>query len=408
MKKYVLYFDPYVYAKIINNKLLLYNTLNHKTINICLNKIIKRIISNLLKESNLYSVILTQDEYNNIDLQDFLEKIRSNFMGDAYETTYNYFKPIQPIPVLIDHLPQKTDDFLDLPSHLSSINLFINNEISILEEKYPKKNQFKWYLQGKINKELDSGIIIDILESLQSTNVEINLIGDIFKHCAYEEIIEVVRSSNRKINFMIKSSALDGSKLNTLISNQGKIHLLIDDSNCLKAMNDDLLFTKNNLINYHFAVSSQDDFVLIKDWQSINGVRNLHIHPYYNGKNLEFFKKNVFSDENSIIHQNLSIQDIYSRKIINTNAYGTIYITNEGIVQTNLNSSIIGNLKINNIWDIIKTEIINKQSIWRNVRSKVFPCNKCLFTDLCPSISNYEYVLERFNLCNIKNEMKNE
>jgi hypothetical protein len=38
---------------------------------------------------------------------------------------------------------------------------------------------------------------------------------------------------------------------------------------------------------------------------------------------------------------------------------------------------------------------------WLRIRGNEKPCNQCVNRDLCPSISNYELVIGKNNLCNI-------
>ena len=45
---------------------------------------------------------------------------------------------------------------------------------------------------------------------------------------------------------------------------------------------------------------------------------------------------------------------------------------------------------------------MDKGKSWWKLRTNIKPCNNCLYNLLCPPISNYEYVIGKYNLCNIK------
>ena len=54
--------------------------------------------------------------------------------------------------------------------------------------------------------------------------------------------------------------------------------------------------------------------------------------------------------------------------------------------------------------DSASSKEIHESKNWFRTRSKVKPCKSCIYNALCPPISNYEYYLKEYNLCNIINE----
>jgi len=65
-------------------------------------------------------------------------------------------------------------------------------------------------------------------------------------------------------------------------------------------------------------------------------------------------------------------------------------------IYTNLNhEKIYNSFDLNKI--IEKEFFLNKS--WLRIRKDVEPCNVCVYNAICPPISNYEYVLNRFDLC---------
>jgi len=51
--------------------------------------------------------------------------------------------------------------------------------------------------------------------------------------------------------------------------------------------------------------------------------------------------------------------------------------------------------------DIIYQMLKNKTGDWFLIRSQVEPCKKCIYNFLCPPVSNYEFVMNSNNLCNV-------
>ena len=92
------------------------------------------------------------------------------------------------------------------------------------------------------------------------------------------------------------------------------------------------------------------------------------------------------------------MQDIFRRQLLNEHYFGNVIIMNEGDVYLNLFEEKIGNIYEDN--DIISL-LSNTKSMnsWYLTRDKVQPCKHCVYKYLCPSISNYEFILKKMNLC---------
>ena len=95
-----------------------------------------------------------------------------------------------------------------------------------------------------------------------------------------------------------------------------------------------------------------------------------------------------------------SIEKIYARQMINSNYYGRLNIMSNGDVYANVNEKKIGNIKNNSLHKFANNEMIFGKS-WRKTRDKIKPCNLCVYKFLCSPISNYEYIIDKNNLCKI-------
>ena len=59
------------------------------------------------------------------------------------------------------------------------------------------------------------------------------------------------------------------------------------------------------------------------------------------------------------------------------------------------------NFEKSSLKELVYKELTELET-WLKVRSKETPCKQCINKDLCPSISNYELVIGKNNLCNIQ------
>lgn len=129
-------------------------------------------------------------------------------------------------------------------------------------------------------------------------------------------------------------------------------------------------------------------------------MENASLQPYYNGKNISFFKKNVFLNKKMILNSKPTLKDIMTRQAINSNYFGRIVIKSNGSIHANVNMPRLGKLGKDSFYDLLYKEVNDGKS-WRRIRSKVDPCRRCVFEFLCPPLSNYEFVIGRNNLCTL-------
>lgn len=85
---------------------------------------------------------------------------------------------------------------------------------------------------------------------------------------------------------------------------------------------------------------------------------------------------------------------------MNTNFFGNLYVFSDSKVYANPNAKCLGNIKEDLLLDLIHKELI-ENSAWRKTRNEK-PCSDCIYQYLCPPISNYELVIGKSNLCNVR------
>ena len=83
-----------------------------------------------------------------------------------------------------------------------------------------------------------------------------------------------------------------------------------------------------------------------------------------------------------------------------SNFIGKLVVLPNGDVYSNCNNSKLGNVNTDTIGSIVNKEL-NSNKAWRKIRKDLQPCKNCLFSYLCPPVSNYELILKTNNLCNV-------
>ncbi|MCD7932594.1 MAG: hypothetical protein LUH15_15270 [Tannerellaceae bacterium] len=192
----------------------------------------------------------------------------------------------------------------------------------------------------------------------------------------------------------LKSNSLLGKSDN----DQLKFIFIIDKEHPFK---EEILPVINpKTTSWLFYVTSEEDCIIAENIIESFPLSNYTVKPLFNGRNLAFFEEHIFTDEDEIQSLCLSKREIHAHQNLNTYDFGRLTITPDSKIYTNLNLPPAGNLSQLNLHHLIYKEI-TEGSAWLRVRNNE-PCNKCLYQWLCPSPANYEYVLNRTNLCNLK------
>jgi pseudo-rSAM protein len=157
--------------------------------------------------------------------------------------------------------------------------------------------------------------------------------------------------------------------------------------------------TDANLM-FHFVVEKEEDVEVIEGLIAGYSLKDMEFHPYFNGENLSFFKNNIFITRESLVEAKPSMRNIFANTNINFLNFRQLTVMSDRCVFANLNHSSIGRLGEDSIPDILKKELKMGKS-WGRIRKNVIPCKSCAYNALCPPITNYEYVIGKYNLCNI-------
>ena len=407
MKNYIFYLEPYTYSNTTMDEILLINTLDGSSIYRNDSPEIVKIINTLKQQSELYVTFINEEEFGKNSVHDFITEVRLKFMGDIYLfDKQTAIKPIQFIPQIKDMLPRAGHKSINSLMHLRCINLYINNLVDCDESDYfhykPNK-QFKWILTGNKYISLNIEQIHKVLKMLSKGNAKLNLLGgNIFDHENIDEITSIINKYNILANYYVHYKnllSIDKNLIKQISSKKIVVMVDFDDTSYLyETFNG---FENACSFQYQFIVKSDDELELTDKFVEDFEITNYIIRPYYDGNNISFFNNNVFLDRSMILSNKISLREIYANSITNTLNYGDITIMPDKNVYANLNHNVLGNIEYEELSHIICKEITTGNS-WKLTRNNVDICKNCVMRDICSPISNYELVMERFNLCNIR------
>lgn len=395
MKNKYLFLYPDVFLWYNENKGVLYNS---STFDLYIFNI-KSPIDDCCKEleDNLYVTKLSSETLEASHMKEWLENILKKNMGNLEEVSDSNFPLISFPPILnlqceVDRL--KTDKL----RNVGEIALQNWNECFIYLGGESVTNTFYKQIPYPIDsqEEIVANDLLSFLKTADNSNLgRINIIGNIFTYYDNERLLSFLNNLSAKKYFYLKDDYCFSSDIAKIFSDNS--HCIIYHTSYERTC---VAINQFNKLSIPFQIAcliaSNDDYEYVMKLQE--KIQNdIIFFPVYTGDNLSFFKNYVYIQEEDFNHLKYNKKDIFAHQVLNSNYWGRLFILPSGKVYSNLNVTPIGTLN-----DLIPNLIIKEmenRTAWRLTRDDISICKKCLFKYLCPSVSNYEYVIGSFDLC---------
>ncbi len=390
--EYYLYLEPFTYVDMLNDQVLLYNTLSGANQTFCSQEIV-----------DFFTKINMQDNYGEYIEIDSIKKdkewmrlvkwIRDSFSGDllCLKNKYNPYI-LKPYFKNLDRDDLKEDKTLD-------IIFYINSHCSF-NCHYCKKyyRQFLFCKSNSKNHELDKESMLTFIHKISIHRISsISFLGEhLINFISDKKITDFINHADCEIILYFNIMNLMNIDLSALANFKFKIAILVNeyyDINLLILF--DKKISKLNLdYTYHMAID--------RELNIPNSIEDkIILHPFYNGGNMLFFKNNVFTDLKDFENCKLSMRELYNKSIINTFYYGRLIVDSDGLIYTSFNNfASIGNISDSNIEYLLNKSFSNNH-LWYLLRKNIPICSSCIYQNICPPISDYELFINRFNLCHI-------
>lgn len=374
--------EPYVFVGIANKSVLLYNTLDGVSLESEKDEVID-LFREILKVENCGVLLLTNERYEQPNINEFIQKIREKYMGDVIDVSLSKGKPVQLLP------------YFNFPDKL---------EIYKRHNFSPRKNVLENLSEISIHVDTTTNIskLICFLLSIPG-NPTFNIIGDIGKVPNYNELLSYLNQypSPKYILCYYDNMISLNSKYNNNFSYKISIRFPLNMHKWNRL--EQILFSNDLPVEYIFDVMSNDDCLQVEQIINQFKIDKYRLNPIYTGNNIRFFEDYIFLNKEDILSAKLTIKDFFTRQAINVYDYGKINITPNGDVYANLNHPLLGNIYSDSIYDIVQKEIDEGKS-WFRIRNQA-PCNDCVYQWLCPSPSSYEIYIGRSNLCHVSDKV---
>lgn len=397
---FTLYGDVFLWLN--ENTGLVYNAENKSRFIFHLSDKIEKICYQLLEIENLYTVMLTDEEISDDEINQWINSLITIQAGYLSIDTELDKRPVSLKPILKIQDDKKYYEEQHklgfrgkILQNLHELTFYINGS------EYGNNEYFKQTIYP-----IKSQLVLDDLKIRSfiknSRNLflsNINLVGNPVSYFGFERLINDITDFHLQctIHIMI-NDFLDN--IQEIVKNKWpeniRFNIIIDtsfDTSCLQDVPFRYTMT--------FVVFSENDFMQFSNlFDSFSETHDSRFIPLYNKENLSFFESNVFIEKEEMDKIDLSKNEIFIRQAFNIEDFGKLTVLPDGNVYANVNMIPLGTID-DSPYSIVYKEFISGQS-WFRLRDQV-PCDNCIYQWLCPSPSNYEIVLDRLNLCHVRN-----
>ncbi|MDR2388212.1 MAG: TIGR04150 pseudo-rSAM protein [Tannerellaceae bacterium] len=372
--------EPYVYICITDNCILLYNTLDGVFIESDKIKVIE-LLREIVQEENCGVVLLTNEQFKQKEINDFIRELRGKYMGDVIDVDLSKGKPVQLLPFFnlsgdIRALCKKHNfaSGKKILEFLSEISIYVDHSTNITN-------------------------LIPFLQSLPG-NLTINVVGNLENVVDYVELLSFLDQLPSSKNLICPCTNV--ISLQPTFENNFSYSVLVHFPVDMLQLGHSrqLLLNQTLPIEYVFEVSSLDDCQQAKQLVEQFGIEKYQLKPIYTGDNIDFFEENVFLTKEDILSTSMSIEDFFANQAMNIYDFWKVNVMPNGDIYANVNHLALGNICTHSIHEIIYKEVEEGKS-WLRIRNQA-PCSTCIYQWFCPPPSDYEIIIGRLDLCHVK------
>jgi pseudo-rSAM protein len=385
-----------------DNTGLVYNAENKTKFLFHLSDKIGEICHKLMKINNLYTIELTEEDINDIEINQWINSLISIQAGYLSLNVVFDKRPVSLKPILkVQDNKKYYKEQHELGfkgkilQNLHELTFYINGS------EHGNNEYFKQTIfPVKSCQILNASKIRSFIENSRNPFLSnINLVGNLFSYSGFERLINDISdfSVQSTINIMIKDFLNNAKKIKDIkwpINTQ--FNVLVDTV-------FDVLYLQDISVPFSITifVFSENDFMQFSNmFEAFPAGQNTLFIPLYNKENLPFFESNIFIKKDELDKIDSSKNEIFMRQAFNTGDFGKLTVMPDGNVYANVNVLSLGTID-DSPYSIVYKEFTNGQS-WFKLRDQA-PCDNCIYQWLCPSPSNYEIAIGRPNLCHVNN-----
>lgn len=395
--KIMLYPDTFFWAK--GDDVLFYNASSFGWFEHRLTPEVRFLCEQWSDYDNLYSATIEYDRTPE-KVKYFIRLVTKHKIGVLLENGANYISlpPLLNIQENAERIKQNPSAFTNthILQYLTEVTIYVGGS-SVKTNEYYRQTIYPVHSKEKLSIRDIRGFIESVQTPyLQTINIVLTDLSDseylsglLVALAQYKEVVCIYMAGNVSTGkYNIIDDLLSAGFKNIVLTG-------FPDDDYIHAISH---FRQRSGVSYNLLVTTAAEYELWAEAVKINSVTGFKFILLYDN-NIDFFNENVCLNKEDILSANLSKREIFMHQSLNTNFFGKLTLMPDKNVYSNENKPSIGKIG-DSVYDLIKSELENNYS-WRLLRNTE-PCRDCLYQFLCPSPSNYEFVIGRPNLCTVK------
>ena len=290
--KYWLNLDPNTFIFEGCSEFVLYNADFKTIVKIAKTETINRLMYGFLNVNNLYTLLVSDNDLDNPEINNFISILRQNFMGDVFYTAVT--KPITIPPVMKCHSTLRGDiKNENLLSMLNELTFYINGSCD--KECLHCSEYCKQFLSchknsGYLRFTDIKNIIINVTRIVPSLKINI-CGGNLSDYSDINDLVLFFRIKNINAHFYINYTNLTCDFVEKINSKNITLHVLVNFPVSNNILFDKIAFlgkVRCNIV-YNFILTSDEDIVTLDKLSNCYSINNYQVIPFYTGNNLSFF-----------------------------------------------------------------------------------------------------------------------
>lgn len=400
--RYWFYLEYYTYIKTTKSEAIMLNTIDNSYILSKDERII--FLIEKIEETKMQGGLMIdfENDYKDKIYHSFFNKIRNKYMGDIISDKLFNNPPFQfqykPF-INNTYSTNRNQDYLN--NLVFSINIHVTNlctsNCKLCNKYYKQFYSCTKYLEGDyISEKSLENIFSNSYTNLNNINI---LGGNLSLYTNIDLLFKYLEGYNNICHAYFNIENINSITPQIISFFKEKIHLIIDFSK-ISTYSLDKIHKHLKSFIIDFIITDENSYNLAIECISLYKIERFTINPLFHN-NISFFKKYIYINRKDILNKPQSIKKIHNNHLINPFYFGHLNVSPNGDVYGRIGERCLGNVNNKTITQIVYSILDQTDISWFNTREST-SCSSCVFTDICPPISNYEYEIGKFNLCSIK------
>ena len=353
---------------------------------------ISGLCSRLMNPDSLYSVDIDMDSIDS-GLRNFIGKVTEKSMGTLHDDSGQRhlisFPPLLNIQRSWERIKTRGyEAYNEILPYLTSLTFYTGGIC-------PGKDWHRQVTYPVCSEEiLAAGRILRFLADTGSpyiTDIRI-VLSSVKDYSDLHYLLDGLRTYGDAVTLYIRAEETIGTETAAMLSGSGISVVL------LHAAPFTDFISQASAARHIFLITSEKEYEEALRWDGANGIETPDIVPVFNGKNADFFRKNVFLTEREILGSRLERRSVFAHMAVNTGFFGSLTFMPDGNAYASpAYGEQIGDIS-DSVYDLITAEL-ERNTAWRLTRDMSGRCRNCLYRYLCPSPSAYEKVMKLECIC---------